>query len=671
MMNRHAARISFSLIPLIITVLIGGLTSPAFADEAAASGDMILVLDASGSMWGQIDGEPKIEIARRVINDLLSSLPADRRLGLFAYGHNRKGDCADIEELAPVGSSREMIRKAVSELNPKGKTPLSASVRMAAESLRYTEDKATVILVSDGIETCDLDPCAVGTALEEAGIDFTAHVIGFDITVATERAQLECLAANTGGRFLSAANADELTEALQTTLVKPDPVPEVVSVPEGTLIMIATELKDGPKVEGGLHWVVQQAGGGEVKFEGRDLGMAETTVPPGVYDISVDRPADGLSGSLTVFEVPAGKTKTATIALEPSFEASVRTVPEGEGPAGSEVVVYWTGPQREGDYIALSDPGTKDKSYRRYQYVKKGNPLALLLPDEVGEYEIRYVLGKPPTVLARVTIRTGGTTASVATVPSAAAGEEISIDWTGPDYKSDYICISDVGSKDKQYHTYKYSKQGTPAKLRLPEVAGTYEVRYVSGQSASVLARTTVEATDITATVTAPKEAVAGTDLPVNWTGPSYSADYIAVSVPGSRDNSYKAYKYTKSGNPVAVSLPITPGTYEVRYVLGASRSVLARTSVVVQALVVTLDAPKTGDAGGELTVTWSGPDYSGDYIAVCVEGSGDRKYKTYQYTARGNPVSVKLPAEAGKYEIRYITGKDASVLARRPFVVR
>ena len=52
----------------------------------------ILVLDASGSMWGQIDGTAKITIAQEVIGGLLETLPADQELGLTAYGHRRNGD---------------------------------------------------------------------------------------------------------------------------------------------------------------------------------------------------------------------------------------------------------------------------------------------------------------------------------------------------------------------------------------------------------------------------------------------------------------------------------------------------------------------------------------------------------------------------------------------------
>ena len=46
----------------------------------------ILVLDASGSMWGQIEGVNKIVIAREVVGDLLGTLPEDQALGLVAFG---------------------------------------------------------------------------------------------------------------------------------------------------------------------------------------------------------------------------------------------------------------------------------------------------------------------------------------------------------------------------------------------------------------------------------------------------------------------------------------------------------------------------------------------------------------------------------------------------------
>lgn len=111
-----------------------------------------------------------------------------------------------------------------------GKTPLTEAVRQAAGVLRSTEEKATVILITDGIETCEADPCALGAELEASGVDFTAHVVGFGLT-AEEGATVACLAANTGGTYIEAKDAGSLVEALKTTVVveaapEPEPVPE-------------------------------------------------------------------------------------------------------------------------------------------------------------------------------------------------------------------------------------------------------------------------------------------------------------------------------------------------------------------------------------------------------------------------------------------------------------
>ncbi|MEO0544215.1 MAG: PAN domain-containing protein [Pseudomonadota bacterium] len=193
--------------------------------DAVAADKAIIVMDASGSMWGQIDGKTKIEIARETLGTVLSTVPTDLELGLIAYGHREKGQCSDIEEVVSVGTgNRSQITDAVNGFNPKGKTPLTQAVRQAAESLRYTEDKATVILVTDGIETCEADPCAAATELENAGIDFTAHVVGFGLSE-EEGQQVACLANNTGGDFILADNANELGEALTKTVVAPPPSP--------------------------------------------------------------------------------------------------------------------------------------------------------------------------------------------------------------------------------------------------------------------------------------------------------------------------------------------------------------------------------------------------------------------------------------------------------------
>ena len=220
------------LAPLALTFLALTATfAPAQAQDAKQN--VILVLDASGSMWGQIDGVSKIEIAREQIAGMLEGWDAEQSLGLMAYGHRSKGDCADIEIVLPPGKlEAAAFQSAVNKISPKGKTPLSDAVRQAAEQLKYTEEAATVVLLSDGLENCEADPCALGAALEADGVDFTAHVIGFDISEG-EAGQLSCLAENTGGEFYMAGDAAALTQSLQQTvqrIAEPAPAPEPTPV---------------------------------------------------------------------------------------------------------------------------------------------------------------------------------------------------------------------------------------------------------------------------------------------------------------------------------------------------------------------------------------------------------------------------------------------------------
>ena len=143
----------------------------------------------------------------------------------MAYGHREKGNCADIELIVPpAAGTAGAITTAADNLKFLGKTPLTAAVRQAAEALKYTEDKATVILITDGLETCNADPCALGKELEQSGVDFTANVVGFGLT-AEEGKQVACLAENTGGKYIQADDAKGLEDALVETVVAPAPAP--------------------------------------------------------------------------------------------------------------------------------------------------------------------------------------------------------------------------------------------------------------------------------------------------------------------------------------------------------------------------------------------------------------------------------------------------------------
>jgi len=197
---------------------------------AQAQSRMLIVLDGSNSMWGHIDGTAKIEVAKDVLGTLLSDLPAETEVGLMAYGHRTEGDCADVQLLVPVAAgNRDLLRSAVGAIQPKGKTPIAASLSQSREA--FSGSGGNVVLISDGVETCEGDPCAVAGELAAAGLNVRIHVVGFDVGD-EERRQLECIATAGKGRYFDAQSAEGLRLAVaevqaETEAVPPAPEPKV------------------------------------------------------------------------------------------------------------------------------------------------------------------------------------------------------------------------------------------------------------------------------------------------------------------------------------------------------------------------------------------------------------------------------------------------------------
>ncbi len=322
----------------LIGALAGALLglTPLAADAADKA---IIVLDASGSMWGQIGGKPKLEIARETLKTVLQSVPADLELGLMAYGHREKGNCSDIELIVPPGpGTAGAIGAAADKLKFLGSTPLSAAVKQAAEALRYGEEKATVILITDGIETCNADPCALGNDLEQNGIDFTAHVVGFGLSE-NEGRQVACLADNTGGKYLAAEDADELEDALTEVVVAPpapapEPAPAPAPEPKAEFNIVPTmALAEGaPDIgqEGQTYNVYKaQADGSRGEHIATEYNHWRGNLDPGRYVVTGR--LDSAEVEMTV-EVEAGKV------AEPHFILNAGTlIVRPRGSEGGEI----------------------------------------------------------------------------------------------------------------------------------------------------------------------------------------------------------------------------------------------------------------------------------------------------------------------------------------------
>jgi Ca-activated chloride channel family protein len=469
--------------------------APVETSTAPPEGGVILVLDASGSMWGEVDGRSKIAIAREVIDDLLADWEPSLKLGLIAYGHRRKGDCTDIETLVPVSTpDPAAISAKVHALQPKGMTPLSAAVQKAAAELRFTEQRAAVILISDGEETCSADPCQVGADLAMTGLDFTAHVIGFDVASA-KQAGLRCLAEKTGGLFLTAGDAAGLKEAL-------------------TMAVEEAKAPAPPIME--------------------DPGQAQLQAP-------------------------------------------------AEVPAGSPFEVIWKGPDSRNDYLTIVPAEADDGAYGDYVFTRGNSPATLKAPAATGKHEVRYIFGHDRRVLGRAQVIVVEARARLMAPEAVAAGSEFQIEWAGPDNPHDYLTVVAPDAKEGSFLSYVGTNKGNPAKLQAPEKPGNYEIRYVLFKGRETLIKRAITVTEVTATVETESPVKSGMAFEVVWTGPNNKNDYITIAEKGAPDGAYLSYAMTKKGSPAKLAAPKKTGSFEVRYVLGQGRRVIARMPVTVK----------------------------------------------------------------------------------------
>lgn len=200
-------------------------TPPHDYDGALPNSHLILALDVSGSMAGQIDGETKMAVAQREALAFLDDLEAEIAVALVLYGHTgdntdagRAVSCASPEMVHGFDTDRSDMRDTISSLTPTGWTPLGGTLNLAAEildDLPNTEsDLAPVVyLISDGEETCDSGPVEAAERLYTSGVQTTVNTIGFAVDSET-RAQLEAIAAAGGGTYYSAETASALNAVL-------------------------------------------------------------------------------------------------------------------------------------------------------------------------------------------------------------------------------------------------------------------------------------------------------------------------------------------------------------------------------------------------------------------------------------------------------------------------
>ncbi|HHX35843.1 MAG TPA: VWA domain-containing protein, partial [Gammaproteobacteria bacterium] len=663
------------IVPTLAAIMISG--SLAYATPTHAAEDVVIVYDASGSMWGQIDGVSKIEIAREVMADLINQWDEDTNLGLVAYGHRRKGDCSDIETLIePAPLDKASFIKTVNGIMPIGKTPISASLQHAADLLSYRDSQATIVLISDGLETCNADPCEISKQLATQGVNLTTHVVGFDLETKAH-ANLSCIADNTGGIFVPASNAAELHDALaqvqsamqqQPAVLEPEPEPEEPALPE-------VEIKGPEQVTTGA------------KF---DVTWSPTL---GMTDIVGIVPADAEEGTRGNYKRTGNKNKNElqliapaetglyelryilnegnkTLATAPIEVVEVTVSGPEQVTSGASFEVTWSTTIGSTDMVGIVPADAKEGTRGNYRRISNNSKALLTAPAETGLYELRYILNEGNKTLATAPIEVVAAEVIVSGPEQVTTGAPFEVTWSTTIGSTDMVGIVPVGAKEGTRGNYKRTGKSTETQLTAPAETGLYELRYILNEGNKTLASAPIEVIAAEVTVSGPEQVTTGAPFEVTWNTTIGGSDMLSIVPAGAKEGTRGNYKRTGKNTEARLTAPAQTGLYELRYILNEGNKTLASAPIEVIEAEIGISAPTIIRAGNDVEITWSSTIHPSDMISIVPAGAKEGVRNIYMRTSNKTAGQLKAPKETGLYEIRYMLEEGKKTIASAPLEV-
>lgn len=335
-------------------------------DEPAAetSSKVLIIHDWSNSMWGTFaDGSRKYEAGITALTNALNSGFGGRDVGYRAYGHRQPGDCRDSELVSDFGALdtvRPTIVDTLGEVRPTGKTPITYSLQEGLKD--FDGASGDILLISDGIETCDADPCDLMREWTASNVSIRVHVVGVGLND-LERTAMACIAEESGGTYLDADSPDGFDEALNQvsesieTASVPDPVE-----PSGShaIIIRAHDENDRDYRIGGEIFL-----NGEKVGDATSIGYGRNVVNgPGTYEIQVGPLLQDGTIYRPVRQTVAVETSGDTridVLVEAPARVTAKFIEDGEPHRGSLVTAWQDGREvfsfRAVDE-ALAAPGT-------------------------------------------------------------------------------------------------------------------------------------------------------------------------------------------------------------------------------------------------------------------------------------------------------------------------
>lgn len=204
-------------VSLVATVL---LVAPARSAAAAPGDSYLLLLDVSGSM-GQpaagVGGQSRLDVATSSISSAVAAQQSSAlNVGLRTFSGCGAGTSSLLVPVSPLDPGS--ISAAAGATTAGGSTDIETALRSGVAD--FSGGARTIVLLSDGVDTCGGDPCGAAKSVIASGVDLVVNTIGFQ-TNSAANAQLRCIADATGGTHRSASDPDSLLDSIEASIDQP------------------------------------------------------------------------------------------------------------------------------------------------------------------------------------------------------------------------------------------------------------------------------------------------------------------------------------------------------------------------------------------------------------------------------------------------------------------
>lgn len=243
----------------IAVILVLFLASSLSAQEPELT-RILFILDASNSMnsdWG--DGQTRFDAAKEILSKNVNELRniPNLEIALRVYGHQSPitanyQDCNDTKLEVPFGkSNHDQVLTKIRTIKAKGTTPIAMTLQASAEDFPDKHAKNIIILITDGLEACPMDPCVVAQELKKKDINVTPFVVGLGMDLSYLE-KFRCI-----GSYSDAETKDAFEKVLNNILAK---------VLVNTTVQINLNDSNGKPTETDVTMFLYEAGTNNLKY---------------------------------------------------------------------------------------------------------------------------------------------------------------------------------------------------------------------------------------------------------------------------------------------------------------------------------------------------------------------------------------------------------------------